>query len=115
VSPEDVDQLLTDWGKNPNVPIRFLDWILYYVVRPMSPNRAVRATWIERCLVVARATQDESLIESLIWTLGKGLVGLPEFYTLANALAVESQPVAIALRKTVVSKRDDAGNGSSMP
>jgi hypothetical protein len=115
VSPDDVDRLLTAWGENPNVPTCFLDWILYYVVRPMSSNRPVRAAWIKRCLVAATTTQNESLIESLIWTLGKNLVGLPEFYRLASASAVESQPVTLALRKTLMPKRDDAGNGSSMP
>ncbi len=48
-------------------------WNLFYFVRYLSESSEVRDSWITKCADLAVQSQDESLIESLIWTLRSNL------------------------------------------
>jgi len=69
-----MDRVLTAWLPQVDRNIRVADVILFYYVRrgainaPMSLE--VLQQWRTKCVELAVRTQDESLIESLIYTLG---------------------------------------------
>jgi hypothetical protein len=70
-----MDRILTAWLPQLDRHIRLADLILFHYVRrgalfaPMSVE--VLQQWREKCVDLAVQTKDESLVESLICTLGK--------------------------------------------
>lgn len=62
-------EILSNWLPILNDNIHFADWILFYFARYLSENNETRKAWISKCIEVAVKSQDESLTESLIWTL----------------------------------------------
>jgi hypothetical protein len=49
--------------------IRFCDFVLYKLVRPLSKNRSIREQWINKCIELAVETRLFSLTESVLLTL----------------------------------------------
>src|SRR5208283_5349368 len=86
----------------PSLPIRFLDHVLYFVVRDLPQGTVLRAGWINRCIEATMETRDESLVESLVWVLRADVGQHGDFSRLATEMANESPLVAQALRKTGV-------------
>ena len=72
--PELMDRVLTAWLPQLDRNIRVADLILFYYVRrgsifaPMSIE--VLQRWCDKCIELAVKTGDESLVESLIYTVG---------------------------------------------
>lgn len=66
-------EILSEWLPDIEDHIRFADWNLFYFVRYLPENNEVRDSWISKCADLAVDSQDESLIESLVWTLRSDL------------------------------------------
>jgi len=73
-TPELKDQVLTMWLPQIDRHIRLADLVLFYYVRrgalfvPMSIE--IIQQWLAKCIELASQTGDESLVESLVYTLG---------------------------------------------
>jgi hypothetical protein len=94
-----VGPLLEVWLGQTNLPVQFIDYVLYYVVRHLPDTVSAKRTWIDRCIGVAVATGDESLTESIVFVLGHDVVNHPIFLSRATEMANHSRVVATALRK----------------
>jgi hypothetical protein len=96
--------VLERWLKKVERPgwrqLRFADVVLYYLVRRMPRGHSVRDRWIQRCVELAEATQDDSLVESLLYTLREEAGRFPPVALLARKLSGTSPVVAKAWRRT---------------
>jgi hypothetical protein len=98
-----MDRVLTAWLPQLDRHIRVADLILFYYVRrgainaPMSIE--VLQRWREKCIDLALQTSNESLVESLIYTLGD-YRKYPELDVVVQDLvARRSQRIVNALRR----------------
>ncbi|MBA3632043.1 MAG: hypothetical protein H0W58_04410 [Acidobacteria bacterium] len=91
-------EILTEWLPKINDNIRFTDWILFYVVRYLPDNNEVRNAWISKCADLAVESQDESSIESLIWTLRADLPKFKELSEIVKRLSSNSPKI----KRTIV-------------
>ena len=90
-------EVLSNWLLIINENIRFADWNLFYFVRYLSKENNVRNEWISKCIVLAIKTQDESLIESLVWTLGSSVSEDKTLLELAKSKSASSTKIRNAL------------------
>jgi hypothetical protein len=104
-SPDLKDRVLTMWLSQIDRHIRLADLVLFYYVRrgavfaPMSIE--VLQQWSAKCIDLASQTSDESLVESLICTLGR-YKDYPELDAVVTDLVARgSQRVSLALRRQV--------------
>jgi hypothetical protein len=104
-SPDLKDRVLTMWLPQIDRHIRLADLVLFYYVRrgalfaPMSIG--VLQQWSAKCIDLASQTSDESLVESLICTLGRY-----RDYPVLDAVVLDlvahgSRRVSLALRRQV--------------
>jgi len=101
--PELMDQVLTAWLPQLDQHIRVADLILFYYVcrgalfAPMSIE--VLQQWWDKCVDLAVQTGNESLVESLIYTIGD-YREYPELVVVVRDLAAHgSKRVEAALRR----------------
>ncbi len=95
-------EVLAKWLPKINDNIRFADWILFYFVRYLPEISEVRETWISKCADLAVDSQDESLIESLIWTLRSDLLKFKELSEIVKRLSSNSLKIKRATVTTSV-------------
>ena len=101
----DMDKVLKTWIQGLNSNIMLADLILYYFVRrgaifaPMST--AVLKEWTDECKKLAVNSKNESLLESLIFTLGKEIYDDQELMETIKTASKDSVKIQRALQKSV--------------
>jgi hypothetical protein len=100
---ERMDRALTAWLPQIDAHVRLADLILFYYVRRGTlfggMSRDVLEGWRGRCVEIACATSDASLVESLIYTLGDQLVNHPELADVIRVARERSPKVALAVQR----------------
>ncbi len=94
----DWGHILLSWLPFASEHVEFADHVLFYLVRELPCDRQVRDSWVNMCVDLALKTKHISLLESLVWLLGKNATkydGLIE-----NALEQSSN--SSLLRKALV-------------
>ena len=97
------DRVLASWLPLIDEHVRLADLVLFYYVRrgalfaPMSIE--VLRLWLTKCIDLALLTKDESLVESLLYTLGAGYREYPALDVVARGLARDSRRVSLALQR----------------
>ncbi len=84
--PGPQERVLESWVNYLDREIYFADVVLFYVVRSLPFGQSVGKLWIDKCISLALSTQDESLIESLLWTLGKEVDTYADLFNLAHQM-----------------------------
>jgi hypothetical protein len=74
-----LDRVLSSWLDHDSLPVRLLDEVLYHV----RPSGEIGEKWIERSIQSAVASQDCSLIETLLIELGEEVHAYPDLITAA--------------------------------
>jgi hypothetical protein len=93
-----VDDVLEVWLPHLAVDIAFADFVLFRIVRRMSPDNPVRARWIDGCRELALETRDFSLVESLILVLGSAALLDADLISVASEHAEHSAQMQRVLR-----------------
>ncbi len=76
-----MDEILMHWLRPQGMTLRMFDVILFEFVR-YSKDEQVRDAWVKRCIELAMAKQDVSLIETLLVVVKQRLPEYPELITL---------------------------------
>ncbi|GAB6283328.1 MAG: hypothetical protein STSR0008_20900 [Ignavibacterium sp.] len=92
------EKVLEAWFSKLDKEIYFADVILFYIIRSLSFEMSVTKEWINKCISLAIDFKNESLIESLIWTLGVNINKYPNLFEIANKMTT-SDKIKRALRK----------------
>jgi hypothetical protein len=79
-----MDEILMHWLRPQGMALRMFDVILFEFVR-YSKDEQVRHAWVKRCIELAKAKQDVSLIETLLVVVKQRLPEYPELITLIKA------------------------------
>ncbi len=95
--PEQREKILEAWLEKVNDNIRFADVVIFYIVRSLPSKMKVQKSWIEACASLACRSEDESLVESLAWTLRSDISKHPDLFQIAKALSASSFKVRRAL------------------
>ena len=102
-NPEMKDRVMKAWLPQLDRHIRLADIVLFYYVRrgalfaPMSIE--VLQQWLAKCIDLASKTDDESLVESLVYTLGTRYKEYPVLDSMVHNLASRSRRVFLALQR----------------
>lgn len=94
--PGHQEKVLNSWLINLENQVYFADPILFYVVRTLPFGLSVGKNWVVKCVSMATETKNESLVESLIWTLKEKIREYPDLLHLAQQLT-SSQKIRNAL------------------
>ena len=109
-TPEQGDRILRQWL--PLLPryLRVADVVLFYIVRPgvlFAPmSIEVHREWITQSVEIAIRSKDVSLLESLVYTLGKRIDQYASLRDLVDATCTSSPKLKNALKKTGVISSD---------
>ena len=95
--PGQREKILEAWLEKVNDSIRFADVVLFYILRALPSKMKVRESWIEACASLACRSKDESLVESLAWTLRSDISERPGLFQVAKELSASSFKVRRAL------------------
>jgi hypothetical protein len=98
--PGQHEKVIQAWVPQIDHNLKFADFVLFYIVRTLPFGRSAGKGWIDRCLLMAIATRDESLVESLLWTLGRDAIEHDELMQVASELSRGSFKVRRALAET---------------
>ena len=79
-----MDEILMHWLRPQGMALRMFDVILFEFVR-YSKDDKVRDAWVRRCIELAKAKQDVSLIETLLVVVKQRLSEYPELIALIKA------------------------------
>jgi len=101
-APRPVSQVLERWITRLDTPTWLLDAVVFDVIRIGLAESPIREVWMDRALQAAEGTQDASLVESLVYTLGEGTREHVTLVGLAKQLAASQPRVAKALRRVGV-------------
>lgn len=97
------DRVLSAWYPQLDEHVAVADFVLFYYIRrgallaPMSIT--VLTSWRDRCIELALQTHDESLVESLIYTLGDRYREYPLLKAEVEQLTLTSSRVALAAKR----------------
>jgi hypothetical protein len=80
LQPQVQGRVLIAWLDAVGEDVGFADFVLFYLVRPLLFQPDVKEAWIRRGIQLALTTLDESLVETLVWTLGKGVRDHPPLF-----------------------------------
>ena len=98
--PGTQEKVLESWLPEIDNQIHFADVVLYYVIRTLPFRESVGKNWIERCIALSNTSRNESLVESLLFVLGRKSEAYPDFLSFARQF--ESSPkIQKALRKAM--------------
>ena len=86
--PGPQEKVLTSWLHNLHNDVQFADVVLFYIIRSLPFRESIGKDWIEKCVSLAIDTKNESLIESVLWTLGAKAKNYPAFLELAGQLTL---------------------------
>jgi hypothetical protein len=93
--------VLTHWLESGWNDARFMDLVAFYIIRPRHLHTEIGDAWIRASVALAESTNDRSLVESLVWILGRSISEYPSFATLAHELGQQSSLISKALNETV--------------
>ena len=99
----DMDQILQAWIPQLSENIRLADIVLFHFIRrgalftPVSIE--VWQKWVDNCISLAFATKDESLLESLVYTLGSSIKNNLELWELIVQASKNSRSLQRALEQ----------------
>lgn len=93
-----IEGVLKAWLPHADQHIRFLDRVLFKIVRYLPAASSIRADWIGVSEEVALSTKDFSLVESLILILGDRAAEHLEILGLAQQMARESPQMRRVIR-----------------
>jgi hypothetical protein len=102
-SPKQMDEVLLAWLQQIEHFPRVADLVLFYFVRrgtvfaPMSFE--VLTAWTDQCVKIALKSNDESLLESLVYTLGSNLSEYPNLESTIISKSSKSSKIKCALQK----------------
>jgi hypothetical protein len=100
----DMDKVLRSWLPNISKNILLADIVLFYFVRrgslfaPMSIEMLYE--WRNACIGLAISTKNESLFESLIYTLGRDIKNNAFLWDEILNVSENSQNIQLALKQT---------------
>ena len=80
----EMDEILMHWLRPQGMSLRMFDVILFHFVR-YSKDENVRHAWVKRCIDLAKAKQDISLIETLLVVVKERLAEYPDLKELIVA------------------------------
>ena len=80
----EMDEILMHWLRPQGMSLRMFDVILFHFVR-YSKDENVRHAWVKRCIELAKAKEDISLIETLLVVVKERLSEYPELKELIVA------------------------------
>jgi hypothetical protein len=92
--------VLQRWLESPLKDVRFVDVVVFYLIRHGHLHAPVGDAWVKAAVALAEHTKDRSLVESLIWSLGRSIANYPTFASLARELGQQSPSIAKALNET---------------
>ncbi len=92
-------EILRHWLAASGDDVEFVDTVVFYLIRPRHLGTDLATAWIDRAITLAVAAQHESLVESLVWTLGGSVSTNPRLAAIATAMASGSPKIARALIK----------------
>ncbi len=93
-----VTSLLESWLIRADQNLRFLDFVLYKLVRRLPEGHLARTSWETKALSIATQTRDFSLVESLVLTLRDRAVAYVELMDVAKTFATRSTQMRRVLR-----------------
>lgn len=94
------DRILRRWLETcPDNP-RLVDVLIFYVL-PLATDSEIRHAWLAKAANLAVASEDHSLVESLVRRLGGGLDKYPELLNLATELQKTSPHIAKAMHARI--------------
>lgn len=79
-----MDEILMHWLRPQGMALRMFDVILFEFVR-YSKDDLVRDAWVKRCIQLAKAKQDVSLIETMLVVVEDRLPAYPELIALIKS------------------------------
>ena len=91
------DEVLEEWLKRRHVPVWLCDSVLFDVVRTQGVASDTAARWLAFAERTALATSDPSLVETLLWVLGRQALEHVELAELAGEVAKTNTKVRRAL------------------
>jgi len=101
--PSDMDTVLRSWLPHLDSNVALADIVLFYFVRrgalfaPMSIE--VLYEWRVACISLALKIKDESLLESLVYTLGSEIQNYKDLWYLIEGISDKSQRIKLALQR----------------
>jgi hypothetical protein len=95
---DSVTDVMERWITRLDTPTWLLDAVLFDIVRAARAESPIREVWVDRALQAAVVTEDVSLVESLVYTLGEATREHVSLVGLAEQLATSQPRVAKALR-----------------
>lgn len=101
ILPGPQERVLESWLHNLDKEVYFADVVLFYIVRSLPFGQTIGARWIEKCISLALDTRNESLTESLLWTLRGKVNNYPALHNLAKQMT-SSPKVAKALSACMI-------------
>jgi hypothetical protein len=96
--------VLRRWLTTFSDDVHFGDVVVFYLVKPAHVGTDIGDAWIKKAVALAERTQDASLVESLIWTLGRSASAHTGLFTLATEMGQRSPSIAKALFETSASQ-----------
>jgi len=91
------DEVLEDWLKRSDIPVWLCDSVVFDVLRTQSVASETAARWFAFAERTAVATSDPSLVETLLWVLGRQALEHGELAELAGEVAKTNAKVRRAL------------------
>jgi hypothetical protein len=89
------------WLRDIGDDVEFVDSVIFYLIRRRHTGSSIGWAWIERGIALADSTRSESLVESLVWTIGSSLSSHATLARFAESMSDSSTAVA-ALRDTAI-------------
>lgn len=81
--PGPKEKILEAWILKLDEEIYFADVVLFYIIRSFPLEMTITKDWINKCILLAINFKNESLIESLIWSLKKNVSDYPSLKDIA--------------------------------
>lgn len=92
--------VLQQWLESPLDDVRFVDVVIFYLIRNGHGHAPIGVSWINAAVALAERTKDWSLVETLVWTLRKSISDYPSAANLARELSQQSPSILKALNET---------------
>ena len=92
--------VLQRWVESPLEDVRFVDVVIFRFIRHSHLYTPIGDAWIRTAIELAEQTKDWSLVETLVWTLGRSISEHQAFASLARELSQQSPSILKALNET---------------
>lgn len=92
--------VLQRWLESPFDDVRFVDVVIFYLIRHGHMHTPIGDGWIKAAVALAERTKDRSLVETLVWTLRRTIADYASFASLARELGQRSPSISKALNET---------------